>query len=108
VQSSRVVEADVVLKQVFPMLEWARVDTIPEFLLNGALHAFHLPVEAGSPGSYPCMPDAQSLEKVAQLAAELRTVVRLDAAQREGERLEKAGEGPTDSGHRPLFQNSGT
>jgi hypothetical protein len=54
------------------------------------------------------MSDAQPLQKLAQLAAELRTVVCLDAAQREGERVEDAREGTTDSGHRALFQDSRT
>jgi hypothetical protein len=79
-QPAGVVEADIVLEHRFPLLKWTREDSVPEFFLNCALDAFHLSIEAGSPGSYACMPDAQSLQEVTQLAAELRTIVGLDAA----------------------------
>src|SRR3990170_4137486 len=45
VLAALVVEADVVLKEPLPLLQRSWADPVPELLLDGALHPFHLAVE---------------------------------------------------------------
>src|SRR5439155_10144540 len=81
---------------------------VPELLLHGPLHPFHFAVQVGCTGLYVSMSDAQALEEESELAAELRTVVGLDAAKREGEGRQQAGQGPADGGSRTGAQHRGS
>ena len=52
--------------------------------------------------------DAQAAEEDGEITAELGAVVRLYAAQGEGDGLEEAGQGPADSGGGASLQDSGS
>src|SRR3989304_5287952 len=107
VLAGAVVEADVVLKEPLPLLQRSWAGPVPELLLDSTLHPLHLTVEVGAPGLDAGVADAQAFEQGGEIKAELGAVVRLDAAQGEGERFEERWKGATDGGGGALLQHSG-
>src|SRR3990172_6239040 len=96
VLAGAVVEADVVLKEPLPLLQRSWADPVPELLLDGALHPFHLAVEVGASGPDASVTDPQPLQETGQVVAELGAVVRLDATKGEGEAPEESWKDPAD------------
>lgn len=84
-----IIEAHVSLQTSLPSLDHTRQYPVPVFLLHGALHPFYLPVEVGRPWPDPDMADASLLEEMGECLAELRAVICLNAADREGDALQK-------------------
>ena len=89
-----VVEAQVVLEEVFPVLQRPGSDAVPELLLNGTLDPLCLAVEVGIARPDVGMTDVETVEE----AAELGAVVGLNAAQGEGDGIKEPGQGPADGG----------
>src|SRR3989304_6308237 len=107
VLAGAVVEADVVLKEPLPLLQRSWAGPVPELLLDSTLHPLHLTVEVGAPGLDAGVADAQAFEQGGEIKAELGAVVRLDAAQGEGERFEEPWKGAADGGGGAFLQHRG-
>ena len=100
-------EAQVVLEEALPILQRPWSDAVPELLLDGALQPLHLTVEVGASGPDAGVAYVQAAEQCGEIVPELGAVVRLDAAQREGDGLQESWKGSADGGGGAPLQDSG-
>jgi hypothetical protein len=100
-----VVEADVVVEPALPVFHRRGADAVSELLLDDALDPLQFAVEVGRSRPDPPMAGAQTAEEEGEIVADLEAVVRLDAAQWEGDGLEEPRKGATDGSSGALLSD---